>query len=57
MFRKSRLAFLATVNRSEKLLVKDHITGEVMHLSEIAERFRDGFYSTYQVRHLDLSKY
>jgi len=54
MHRKSRLSSILAVDSSHALMVKDHITGEILMMAEIAERLRLGFYSAYQVRHLKL---
>jgi len=54
MYRKSRLSSFPAIDSSKALMVKDHITGEILMLTEIVERRRLGYYSAYQVRHLNL---
>ena len=54
MQRKSRLTSLVLTETNQPPRVIDHITGEVLLPQQIVERHRLGFYSSYQIRHLNL---
>lgn len=53
--RRPRLSVIQDANRLGRQRFKDHITGEELNTHKILERINSGVYSSYHVKHLNLS--
>lgn len=54
MLRRPRLSVIQDAHACGTQKIKDHITGEVLNIPKIMQRLREGIYSAYHVRNLNL---